>query len=752
VAYQDIPAGVTPGAGAGSGEVITAATDTTGNFLNTELTVTAADITKTVVGAAGTDQKTNLSLPNVGPGASVVSSRPKSLTTDHAGRVAAVSSYAESDVPAAWDSTLSRYFLIDNDGGSDSNTGYVDATPGATIVPTALAKKTINGTTGLMSIIPKVGSARMACVLMMARPSGATYQEADTSLSTLDLSGISGYGYFTVRGSTDLTNTTADRLTVGAIQGLAGPNGNGSWTVAAGATTSALTVAAGTLPAETVPDSGSGGIIGMRIRFVGDVTAGLANVCTAVYRHTAGTGTITYGQTLGTSPATGDTFFIERPGVRVNKLFDADNYTLNGNIPAGTANRLSQQVVGLATVATSTFTVAYGCPGSAAYCFFEQVGDTLPSNTHYAKEGASRIRFSNAWIDETVTTREVGTGVRSARLVLTQLWDFQATARGLFIHGSVSSGAPVTQLQVRGMVSINGANYLGNGARVENNRYDIPTNTSLVNAGNNASGTISKLRVVGAGSSPTGGLCWGGPGDLNGIEFEGSGASPGLLLTALSSGVEKCTVKLDNLTTGAGAGMTGVGVSLSGAQNRTVMIASTVTVTGTNGDLLLGDGSAITTFAGLALTNIVDDRANLICRSGVMLASQCIRVTNKTGATTAVGDIVRGNATTAQVTSAQGDTAANAIFGGVMCTVTADNGEGYMVNSGVAYTLFDGTPTVSALAYLSTGTTRKGTTTIPIVAATNQKLRIGRVLTASGSTGRLMLRPELIAVNADGLL
>jgi hypothetical protein len=175
------------------------------------------------------------------------------------------------------------------------------------------------------------------------------------------------------------------------------------------------------------------------------------------------------------------------------------------------------------------------------------------------------------------------------------------------------------------------------------------------------------------------------------------------------------------------------------------------TFTGTLGDIQIA-GPAILSHAALLLTNVRDVGGNSFIGTAGEIVGPTVLVTNSSGGALAVGEIVRKNATTTQVVTAQGDTAANAIYAGVMVTAPASGALGYMVTDGAPYTLFDGAPTLGNIAYLSPGTARKATTTVPAVAATNQKLRLGRVLTASGSTGRMLLQPEIIAVAADGLL
>lgn len=112
---------------------------------------------------------------------------------------------------AAWSLSLCRYFLVDNENGLDSNIGYVDAVAGSTIDPTNKAIKTIDR---LYDILPRVGAGRSCVVLLKGRTSG-TYVDADGVNASLLLRGFTGYNRLVVRGSTDLTNVAADRLTCG---------------------------------------------------------------------------------------------------------------------------------------------------------------------------------------------------------------------------------------------------------------------------------------------------------------------------------------------------------------------------------------------------------------------------------------------------------------------------------------------------------------------------------------------------------
>ena len=114
---------------------------------------------------------------------------------------------------------------------------------------------------------------------------------------------------------------------------------------------------------------------------------------------------------------------------------------------------------------------------------------------------------------------------------------------------------------------------------------------------------------------------------------------------------------------------------------------------------------------------------------------------------------LRGNGVANQVVRAKADTAAHAT-GPLWVAVTspANNAAGYFVamNAPQKWVLHDGAPTLDGLSYVSVGTAGDATTTVPALAATNQKRRLGHVAKVSGSLGLVSGSTELLAVTADG--
>ncbi len=103
---------------------------------------------------------------------------------------------------------------------------------------------------------------------------------------------------------------------------------------------------------------------------------------------------------------------------------------------------------------------------------------------------------------------------------------------------------------------------------------------------------------------------------------------------------------------------------------------------------------------------------------------------------------------------AKADVAATAGICGVAISKASATDKLLFVTDGVVPVQFVADPTVNDIAYVSEATAGYATATVPPVAGTNQKSRIGRVVSAvGGGTGiaLVMLDPELIPVLSDGV-
>lgn len=617
---------------------------------------------------------------------------------------------------AQWALTKTRYVCLDYDGGSDLRRGYVEATTGSTLTTcSAVAVKTL---TKARLLIPSNGNGRSLVLLIKPRAAGATYRTpGNVADDTLNLTGAVGYAYLGVRGSTDLTNSASDRITLGAIQPVAGPGGSGAFTVAAGATTSVFSVSAGSFGATDA-------VVGYRFRFdAATTTAALRNVACFI---NANTGTqITCGTNI-TAPAAGDIGYVEQPGVRMAALI----------------NSLDQVAVVAGIACTSTTTASSTWfPNGSEFAFYENTGASdnqvlttvfYPTATINAYGGT--ITVGRLYDDETSAQVAVGFGLRTANSSrLSVVYGVLTVGSSAFVRATASETFSAFELFVG-----DGGSYFAKGPTI------LSASSAPGQAATSLVGTTSASQR--ATRFVLGPVTLGGAMRVQAVDASNS-ASSGIVLNAVA-GVRS----VYTFTTVTGGTNTTWGIdanTLTGAQ---LTFANSNTITGTSGDLQAA-GAARITLTDLTLTNVVDDFQNSYIGTAGVVVGQGTLVSNQSGGALAVGNLVKSNGTTGQVTIGKADTnAANAHAECVMVTSPASTAAGYCVGpgNGTPYVLYDGAPTVGAIAYLSVGTNAKATTTVPPVAGTNQKIRLGRVLTASGSTGYTAFAPDWLAVAADG--
>jgi hypothetical protein len=647
---------------------------------------------------------------------------------DAATTTAALATKADAlGLVASWSTTIVRYFLLDYDGGNDANTGFVDAAAGSTVAPAGLAIKTFER---FFQIFSKLGAGRAAVVLVKPRAAGATYLQQDAATpSDVDLTGFSGYASFDLRGSSDLTNSATDRVLCGAIQGQAGPGGSGEWTCAAGATTTVFSVGSGALTAEP-------GILGMRVRFTGNVTGALAGVCAFI---SANTGTqITVGAALGAAPANGDTFFIEIPGVRVNTLIGTMDMPSRG---VSSVRAMRQSYVGIAAVRDAANSMVFG-GGDTQVAFCETTGTS--NVQHLVAEALQQSTFQKTYTDEAGNARVVGFGVRCRGDFLVQdMVNLQWTE---FAHVSATATVGATRFLrcLTGQVGLFGM-YLNRGGTFQHCgfRDSHPSNQAILIGGGRQAALIA-MRSIGALSFNACNAA------IQGIDVTQAGATGAFTISNPSTSYVQCLDRLSGST-----GNTGVGLDLLGASRTNLLIGSGVvcTATGTAGDVKL-PGSVIMSYTALAATiSFKDQNLNQIIGSSLPRCQDvALILTNGDGTAHAVGELVRQSAATTCL-RAQADTAAHAT-GPLLVAVTdpAAGAGGYYVplSGNLRYLLFDAAPTSLAIAYVSPTTAGRATTTVPAVSGTNQKRRLGLVEIVSGSTGITQCQPDNLPIAADG--
>lgn len=606
--------------------------------------------------------------------------------------------------PANWDSTLCRYWLVDYDGGSDANVGYIDAVPGATLVPTGIALKTLER---LRQLMPTYGNGLRCAILIKPRAAFANYLKIDgVTQDDLDLRKYVNYQPLLVRGSSDLTNTTADRVSCGFLTAYAGPGAAGEFTVGVGSTTSNIVVGSA-LPAEDA--TGQSAISFFRVRFL---TGALAGTCAWIYSND--TGNIVPGVNTASAPVNGDTFLIERPGVRVQSYFDS----LFQRIAKGESvnNFFRSVTAGICVTNTANGTVQLaGAGADGTLCGFEGVSTTA---TMFNYPGTQLTEFTNTYRDESGTLRNLGMGMRwvgGGSLGPTTFQSFatafvNTTTQFAIASGRYNIGTTAGPVYFGKFPLISAVNE-GIG-QVANSALLIPVNTIGRLLGIS---TFQRTRIyVGAITSRLSVSC-----RVSGVNFFGASVP---VLSVQGTGLN---ISVEDVI---GTGNTDYVMNLDLATDCVVSWGQVTanTITATLGDITSAN-SGIATFAQLAYTGWIDKRGNKLIGTGQLECSQGIAVT-ASGAV-ALGAVVRATAS-AIAAAAQADTQANATAVlGCAQNAAVDGANFMLVPSGIGLMAFAATPTVPpTVAFLSEATAGLARMTKPATAGNNQALRLGNVI------------------------
>lgn len=492
-----------------------------------------------------------------------------------------------SEVSASWPQTTKRYYVANYLTGSDTNLGYSDVDlPSAN----AVAVKTIER---LRQIVPQLGNGRDLVIVVAGDPSGAnlTYLKMDgVTVDDLDFR-LSNYRNVIIRTSRTFLNDTADKTILGAATGVTGPDAGGTWTCAAGSTTSIINVASATLPAEP-------GAIGMRVRFTGNVTAALANQCRIIWMNTSGV--ITAGRNFSVAPAAGDTFYIERPGVLVNNA--------NVQIHAGAGQAFGQlqtglQIAGFRALQSDVNPRVYNWQCNELRLSFMELDQFL------SMRSMSYITIDHQYFDETGTAQTPGVGLRHSQnrsLVISGATSLIYTDSAVVSSNVIYSFARLATYTIgrgcyfAGRVALS---FCGTGA----------TNSSGIALYGSDGGSSQSARHVGPGSGATSSPLniTSTNGRFSGVDISNAGAAPAVNVSSMGGGYLHFL-----LMTSSAGGNTDVGISLGTSGNVAatgcrVDLATSVTLTGTAGDLRLGDGT-IVPYATVRASRYLDNYANSV--------------------------------------------------------------------------------------------------------------------------------------------
>ena len=671
-----------------------------------------------------------------------------SLLTPTVGTDAANKAYVDSQVGiagvATWTLGTTRYYCADYDVGSDANACLSDVSMAAC---GAVACKTLEQ---LRTIVPRYGNGRSVMIAVASRAGGAVYKKIDTITDdNMALSNMSGYAYLGARGTgtqatasaVKFANDTADKNYAGG-QTVTGTETAG-YRVSVGAAASITVVKAsdGSAPALTAEPA----LIGKRIRWDSATpTVALRNTSCNIWSNT--TNVIVPGIDFAATPAAGgagvgDVAYIEEPAVAVDRIVISQVSSSNVQSTSVAGSSGSIELWGFRAASAA----------SARALNLDSIGDTrigfvdvASTNTTAAilAINAFNIVLSRVPVTETGASASVGTGVRVAGAgTFTRLVGLQITSSFL---GNFSTFTYVLEPQLAGSSSVfaKGLDIQSSSAGVTGS--GISTNFGYGNFGSTTSRRLRIFQDPGFQSV----RIRGGDVSFYGIDLSGNTIAG----TAGSIRVQGTGTRLAMNDVVGSTGNSDVGLDVTGAFGALVDAASVAnTVTGANGDIRVA-GPAVTTWVGLTTTNVIDNHGNRLIGTGGQIIDSTYFVSNQSGGALAIGNLVRQNGTSGQVTSAKADTSANASgVLGVLITPPASTAGGYLSVAGAPWVQMDIAATVGNLAYLSEANAGQGKSVPPAVAGTNQKFRLGVIESTSGTLARVAWRAELFPTLSDGL-
>jgi hypothetical protein len=671
------------------------------------------------------------------------------LLTPTVGTDAANKTYVDSQVGiagvATWTLGTTRYYCADYDTGSDANACLSDVSMAAC---GAVACKTLEQ---LRTIVPRYGNGRSVMIAVASRAGGAVYKKIDgITDDTMALSNMSGYAYLGARGTgtqatasaVKFANDTADKNYAGG-QTVTGTETAG-YRVAGAPTTSSIDCVKnsdGTAPGLSAEPT----LDGKRIRWdVATPTVALRNTSTNLWSNT--TSVIVPGINFAAVPVAGgagvgDVFYIEEPAVAVDRIVISQVSSSNVQSTSIAGSSGSIELWGFrAASAAGARSFNLDSIGDARIGFV----DVASTNTTTAilAINAFNIVLSRVPVDESGGALSVGTGVRVAGAGnFTRLVGLQVISSFL---GVFSTFTYVLEPQTVGSASV-----FAKGLDIQASLTGVTGSGISTNFGygNFANATSRRLRIFQDPGFQSVRIRAGQVG-LYGIDLTGNTTVGGVgSIRVQGTGTQVTMVDVVGST-----GNTDVGLDVTGAVGATIDAVSTAnTISGTLGDIRVA-GPAITTWAGLTTTNVIDNRGNRLLGTGGNIINSTYFVTNQSGGTLAIGNLVRQNGTTGQVTSAKADTSANATgVLGVLITPPASTAGGYMAVAGAPWIQMDVAATVGNLAYLSEVNAGQGKSVPPAVAGTNQKFRLGVIESTSGTLARVAWRAELFPQISDGL-
>jgi len=637
-----------------------------------------------------------------------------------------------------------RYFAVDYDGGSDENVGFSDVDmPTAGAVPL----KTIEE---LLTRVPRNGNGQIVVVAIKNRAGGATYLKKDgVTADRILINGFYGYFHFLVRGtgtqatasSVAFANDGADKLFLGA-QIVAGTNVAGYTTTGANTINSVVVTPAG-LAVEP-------SLIGKRIRFNSTTTTvALRNFTAMIHGNTAST--ISVSDDFPAIPAITDVLYIEEPSTAVELISIASN-TPNAAVISSLATQ-GIQIAGIRTTGTGgNRNVIYG-PAFSQLSFIDSANEQF---TAFSVIDYLDFRCTKNYVDEIGGLILTGVGVRSIGGI--------NSSRGLQILVTSSAlvsvgGTGVGRVQALNILAVvvGAGCYFFSGVLIQGSGCGTSSiGTPTVNLiGRGSSTTVRRLRVLEAiGSVGVITALNVSMADCHiwGVDITGIGAGTNQMILFRSTGG---ALSIDDVVGSTGNTVSGLDLTFAKDTHITMGTIAVNTFTGAAGQDIIGAGSVFYVHADYGVCDLKDNAGNHIQGASAALVDAgtiigtTVLVSNDGNLAIGKFKIVRPTASGA-VRAAIATAVTTALTVGVTQGAPSTIQNTMLVNGGGTWIQFDAAPTAGDIAYLSTTTAGNAQNTIPVVAATNQKLRIGRVLRVSGTLGYVNFNPEILSVLANG--
>lgn len=619
---------------------------------------------------------------------------------------------------ASWTvgTTTPRYFAIDPVNGNDAHAGFSDVSAAAAWL---VAKKTW---AGFIAIVPNVGAGRSFVLL----------NGAATMAEDLVLTKCMGYDAIHIVGTTDGSDDATDRLKSGAAIAVAGPNGDSSWSALTASTTTDVKVTGGGFPLDT---SAAPPVL-FRMRFAGNVTGALANVCANIFASTATD--VTPGQTLGAAPGNGEHFFVERPGVLYQRV-DIAPYACRSLVLRGIAT---------SNTTGTPWNVAASQVVSLVFC--EQRGDGTSINLSNIPGGSLTLSPTYVSIAPTVASSAEGVGFRAAsQLGVGSTRSVSSNQSGSIVgalHPTFQSSYSRIQNLTGGQGCVNiGTLQFGQIGNGETARSTDPL-ASFMSTWGAATTSQPGWRVYGGSSI---GLDITGCALLirDGSAVQASNAGDGVRVSGVGNQLVLSAIAGTQPLGGGSAGLD------AQAAEDSVIVALSMTVTG-DGDCAL-PGAVVFPWTDLTKTNIVDDAGNNIQGSAGTIVGQCRLVTCRSSDGLLVGSLGRliSNGFTG---CTRADDFAAAACDGVAVTTVGQDDPMYIAtpaSGGTPYVISE-TVVVGGLAYVGVYTPGVSKANSNTPNAGEFQLAVGRWLegSADNSHGWIDFNPELVPAFVDVIL